>query len=249
MQKEIELASTQNEPLEILCPVIKGRGFYYAIKRLGDVLLASTLLILFSPLMLMIALLIFIYSPGPVFFVQERVGSKRTHNQGGQYWRRANFPCYKFRTMKLNANPALHQRYVKALIQNDQKEMTEIQGQETTVRKLLHDPRIIRPGNLLRKLSLDELPQLWNVLRGDMSMIGPRPAIPYEVDMYSPWHMRRLEATPGITGLQQVKARCIADFDEQVRLDIQYVDTQSLWLDLKIAVQTPFAILSGRGAN
>jgi lipopolysaccharide/colanic/teichoic acid biosynthesis glycosyltransferase len=127
--------------------------------------------------------------------------------------------------------------------------MTEIQGQETTVRKLLHDPRIIRPGSLLRKFSLDELPQLWNVLRGDMSMVGPRPAIPYEVDMYSQWHMRRLETTPGITGLQQVKARCITDFDEQVRLDIQYVDTQSLWLDLKIAIQTPFAILSGRGAK
>jgi lipopolysaccharide/colanic/teichoic acid biosynthesis glycosyltransferase len=98
-------------------------------------------------------------------------------------------------------------------------------------------------------LSLDELPQLWNVLRGDMSLVGPRPAIPYEVDVYSPWHLRRLEAQPGISGLQQVTARCAADFDTQVRLDIEYIQSQSLWLDIKIMLKTPLAILSTKGAN
>jgi lipopolysaccharide/colanic/teichoic acid biosynthesis glycosyltransferase len=165
------------------------------------------------------------------------------------YWKQENFRCYKFRTMKVNVDTTLHKNYVQALIQNDQKKMSEIQGQETTVRKLINDPRIIRPGRFLRKFSLDELPQLWNVLRGDMSMIGPRPAIPYEVEMYKSWHFRRLEAQPGITGLQQVKARCITDFDEQVKFDIEYVDNQSLWLDIKIACFTPLAVFSGRGAG
>jgi lipopolysaccharide/colanic/teichoic acid biosynthesis glycosyltransferase len=107
---------------------------------------------------------------------------------------------------------------------------------------------VIAPGKILRKFSLDELPQLWNVLRGDMSMVGPRPAIPYEVEMYKPWHRLRLQAQPGITGWQQVTARCVVDFDEQVRLDVEYIERQSLWLDLEIAFKTPLAILFARGA-
>ncbi len=126
--------------------------------------------------------------------------------------------------------------------------MAEVQGGETSVRKILKDPRLIRPGSWLRKFSLDELPQLWNVLRGDMSLIGPRPPISYEVNVYKPWHFRRFEAQPGISGLQQVKARCNKEFDEQVKLDIDYIENQSLWLDIKIAVKTPFAILSAKGA-
>lgn len=167
---------------------------------------------------------------------------------GKNYWKPENFHCYKFRTMKVNVDSALHQNYVRALIENNKKQMSEIQGMDTPTRKLLNDPRIIRPGRLLRKFSLDELPQLWNVLRGDMSMIGPRPAIPYEVEIYKKWHMKRLEALPGITGLQQVTARSISDFDEQVKLDIEYINNQSLWLDIKIALKTPFAIISTRGA-
>jgi lipopolysaccharide/colanic/teichoic acid biosynthesis glycosyltransferase len=151
--------------------------------------------------------------------------------------------------MKINADSSVHKDYVQALIQNDQKRMFEIQGEDTQVRKLLNDPRIIQPGKFLRKFSLDELPQLWNVLHGEMSMIGPRPAIPYEVEIYKSWHYRRLEAQPGITGLQQVKARCTTDFDAQVKFDIEYVDNQSLWLDAKIALLTPLAVLSGRGAG
>ena len=150
--------------------------------------------------------------------------------------------------MKINADPLIHQAYVSALIANDQKQMTALQGKATQTRKLIHDSRIIRPGHILRKLSLDELPQLWNVLRGDMSLVGPRPAISYEVEMYKPWHLGRLQAQPGITGLQQVVARSTSDFDQQVRLDVEYIQNQSLWLDLKIMLQTPLAIISTKGA-
>src|SRR5262249_37268368 len=118
----------------------------------------------------------------------------------------------------------------------------------TRPRKLVDDERVIAPGRILRKLSLDELPQLWNVLHGEMSMIGPRPAISYEVEMYKPWHKLRLQAQPGISGLQQITARCTADFDEQVKLDLEYIEQQSIWLDLKIALKTPMAIIGASGA-
>jgi lipopolysaccharide/colanic/teichoic acid biosynthesis glycosyltransferase len=150
--------------------------------------------------------------------------------------------------MKINADPSIHQAYIKALIENDEAKMTALQGAPTQPRKLVNDPRVIRPGKLLRKLSLDELPQLWNILIGDMSLVGPRPAIPYEVDMYKSWHFRRLEAQPGLTGLQQVTARCTTDFDKQVQLDIDYIDNQSFWLDMKIIIKTPLAIISTKGA-
>lgn len=224
------------------------RRWYYLTKRLLDFTIALSLLIILLPVMVIVAIVIYIDSPGPVFFVQERVGAKRESGDKCSYWKRVNFRCYKFRTMKLNADSAVHQAYIKALIENDSKQIDSIQGQTTSVRKLVNDPRIIRPGKLLRKLSLDELPQLWNVVRGDMSLIGPRPAIPYEVEMYKPWHLRRLEAQPGLTGLQQVTARCVADFDQQVRLDIEYVDNQSLWLDIKILLKTPLAVISTTGA-
>jgi lipopolysaccharide/colanic/teichoic acid biosynthesis glycosyltransferase len=127
--------------------------------------------------------------------------------------------------------------------------MSALQGESTQIRKLVNDPRVTRPGKLLRKLSLDELPQFWNVLRGDMSVVGPRPAIPYEVKMYKPWHRRRLDAQPGITGLQQIIARSTADFDQQVQLDIKYIEHQSIWQDIIIILKTPFVILSTKGAE
>lgn len=231
-----------------LSSVYKERVIYYAVKRVIDIMLACFLLALLSPLMLLVAVLIFVYSPGPILFRQERVGAKR-HLVGGIFeWKKKNFHCYKFRTMKVNADTAIHQAYIKALIENNEERMTALQGAPTQPRKLVNDSRIIRPGRLIRKLSLDELPQLWNVLRGDMSLIGPRPAIPYEVEMYKPWHLRRLEAQPGITGLQQVTARSTADFDRQVRLDIEYIENQSLWLDIKIIIKTPLVVLLGTGA-
>jgi lipopolysaccharide/colanic/teichoic acid biosynthesis glycosyltransferase len=233
---------------DALCLVANDRNGYYIAKRILDVVIAFTMLVCLFPLMLIVALTIFIYSPGPVFFVQERVGARRKSFNKHSYWKKDYFCCYKFRTMKLNADSSIHQAYIKALIENDEAKMTKLQGAPTQPRKLVNDSRIIRPGKLLRKLSLDELPQLWNVLIGDMSMIGPRPAIPYEVEMYKPWHLRRLEAQPGITGLQQVTARCTTDFDRQVLLDIEYIENQSFWLDMKIIIKTPLAIISTKGA-
>jgi len=150
--------------------------------------------------------------------------------------------------MVCNADSSLHKSYIKALINNDCKSMAALQGEYTKIRKLTHDPRVTRLGKILRKSSIDEIPQFFNVLKGEMSLVGPRPAIPYEVEMYKPWHYRRLETKPGITGLWQVTARCTADFDEIISLDIQYVDQQSFWLDLKILIKTPLAVLSCKGA-
>ena len=248
MQSKARIDSIQKYDPNALCLVSDGRRIYYAAKRTIDIGIASILLVLLTPLMILTAGMIFLYSPGPIFFIQERVGARRKPYGRHSYWKRVNFHCYKFRTMKRNADPLIHQAYVSALIANDQKQMTTLQGKATKTRKLIHDSRIIRPGHILRKLSLDELPQLWNVLRGDMSLVGPRPAISYEVEMYKPWHLGRLEAQPGITGLQQVIARSTSDFDQQVRLDLEYIQNQSLWLDLKIMWQTPLAIISTKGA-
>lgn len=225
------------------------RNRYYFAKRIMDFLIALLLLVILSPLLFLIALAISLYSPGPVFFAQERVGAKRQFSNGNYSWKRVNFRCYKFRTMRINSDPSIHMAYIQALIKNDQQTMTMLQGHNTNIRKLVHDPRITRPGKILRKLSLDELPQLWNVLLGDMSLVGPRPAIPYEIELYEPWYLKRLEAQPGITGLQQVTARSTIDFDKQMMLDIQYIENQSILMDLKIIFKTPFVIVSTKGAE
>lgn len=251
-----------------LKPIVFDRRIYYILKRIMDLIIASCLLILFLPVMILVGISIFIYSPGPIFFKQERVGVRKRIDGKKVSWEPVTFLCYKFRTMKINADSSIHKQYIKALIENNHEQMAAVQNvatrprkdrktemllatqnAATRPRKLVDDARIIVPGKLLRKFSLDELPQLWNVLRGDMSMIGPRPAIPYEVEMYRPWHKGRLQAQPGITGLQQVVARCTTDFDEQVKLDIEYIENQSLWLDLKIAVKTPLAIVAAKGAH
>ena len=249
MENELTLRSQHETDVEeMLRPAIEGRDFYYLTKRIFDIAMAGSMTLLLLPLMALISTAIFIYSPGPVFFTQSRVGVKRVRRGNIYYWKRENFRFYKFRTMKINVDSSVHKDFVQALIQNDHGKMDGIQGQKTAIRKLVNDPRIIRPGKFLRKFSLDELPQLWNVLRGDMSMIGPRPAIPYELEVYKPWHFQRLEAQPGISGLQQVEARSVVDFDEQVKMDLEYINSQSLWLDIKIALKTPLAVISGRGA-
>lgn len=268
MQNEIRINYTAKEdPNAIRVIDVISRKSYYTIKRIIDFTISLVLLIALFPVMLLAAAVIYIFSPGPIFFVQERVGAKRKYCDGGEYWEKVHFNCYKFRTMKLNADPGIHQAYIKALIENDQdsmsalqnaptvpsnslndERMTALQNAPTRPRKLVNDSRVIVPGKILRKFSLDELPQLINVLRGDMSLVGPRPAIPYEVEMYKPWHLRRLNAQPGITGLQQVTARCIADFDEQVQFDLEYIEKQSLWLDIMIILKTPFEVISTKGA-
>jgi len=145
--------------------------------------------------------------------------------------------------MKCGSDPLIHQEYVKRFIAG------EIDKAKCTTFKIIEDPRHTRIGSLLRKCSLDELPQLFNVLKGDMSLVGPRPAIPYEIDFYKLWHQSRfLEVKPGITGLWQVTGRSRTTFDEMVRLDLRYARQWSVWLDLKILLQTPGAVLSREGA-
>lgn len=248
MQNESLLKTISKPDTDVSMRAAKDRTIYYLGKRVLDFSVALVLLVLLSPLMLLIATLILVYSPGPVFFFQERIGAKRQIKDKQVFWEKVSFKCIKFRTMHINADPAIHQAYVKALIERDEECMAALQNQDTKVHKLINDPRIIRPGFLLRKFSLDELPQLFNVLRGDMSLVGPRPAIPYEVEMYHPWHLQRLQAQPGITGLQQVTERCTADFDQQVMLDIEYIKKQSFLLDLIIILKTPMVVISTRGA-
>ena len=249
MQSDTQLNAKTRSSAPALHYARADRRAYYVMKRGIDILLSLLLLAALAPLMLLIAIAIRVYSPGPVFFEQRRVGAKRRTTSRGTLWQQTTFKCLKFRTMHVNADPSIHEAYVKALIKNDQAGMASLQGKPTTLRKLVHDERITRPGRLLRKLSLDELPQFFNVLRGDMSLVGPRPAIPYEVDAYSPRHLLRLQAQPGITGLQQITARSTAGFDDQVELDIRYIENQSLWLDIAIILKTPLVILSTRGAG
>ena len=228
-------------------PTHPRRGLYFACKWALDTLIAGVGLVLLSPLMLAIAALVRLDSPGLAIFKQERVGAKRRVEGGLEWWELGTFTMYKFRTMYADADTRLHREYVRALIHDDQGKMTELQGQETEVRKLVNDPRVTRVGRYLRRTSLDELPQLWNVVKGEMSLVGPRPPLPYEVQEYRPWHRRRLAALPGCTGLWQVSARDTVGFERMIELDAWYIDHQSLWLDLKILLRTPFVAFLGKG--
>jgi lipopolysaccharide/colanic/teichoic acid biosynthesis glycosyltransferase len=223
------------------------RQLYFVTKRILDALVSGVLLLMLLPLMLIIALAIRLDSPGPIFFTQARVTAKRRYRNGRWIWEKEIFKLYKFRSMVPDADSSLHIAYVQANINNDAESMQALQqGNDTTIRKLAFDPRVTRIGHLLRKTSLDELPQLWNALVGDISLVGPRPPIPYELDLYKPWYHRRLDTIPGVTGWWQTTARSSASYDEMVELDIWYVANQSLWLDLKILIMTPVAVLLSR---
>ena len=210
---------------------------YELLKRMIDVFGSVFGLILFSPLMVLIALMIKISSRGPILFKQKRVG-----------YLGKKFIFLKFRTMYVNSDEIVHKEYVKKLIQGKTEEINN-GTEDKPLYKLEDDSRITSVGKILRKLSLDELPQFLNVLSGSMSLVGPRPPIQYELEEYKNWHHRRImEVRPGITGLWQVYGRSRTTFDQMVRLDIQYIRTQSLWLDMKIFLKTPFAMISGKGA-
>lgn len=223
-------------------------NYYYFTKRVIDILISMIALILLFPFMLLVAALIRLDSPGPVIFIQKRITTLRKKVNGAYQWDRVEFSFYKFRTMKHNADSTLHKTYVKALIDHDDQTLSSLGKMDTKIKKLTYDPRVTRLGRILRRSSIDELPQFWNVFKGDMSMVGPRPAIPYEMDFYKPWYFRRFEAKPGLTGLWQVVKRCSVDFDGMVELDIEYIEKQSLLEDLKIIFMTPVAIFLHRGA-
>jgi lipopolysaccharide/colanic/teichoic acid biosynthesis glycosyltransferase len=204
------------------------------IKRAMDIAGSAVLVVLCAPLLLIIALAVKLSSRGPVLFRQDRVG---------QYGRRFTF--LKFRSMRADNDPSVHKEYVTKLIAGQAERMPSRAAGEG-VYKLAQDTRITRIGRFLRKTSLDELPQLLNVLRGDMSLVGPRPPIPYELAAYQTWHRRRLlEVKPGITGLWQVTGRSRVKFDDMVRLDLRYAMSWSPWLDVKILARTPGAVIKG----
>ena len=206
-------------------------------KRAIDIMGSVAALVLLAPLLFLISALIKLTSHGPILFRQERIG---------QFGKRFQF--LKFRSMYDSNDPTIHQEYVRSLISGD-SDGTQPAGQQTGVYKLTNDPRITPPGKFLRRTSLDELPQFWNVLMGDMSLVGPRPPIPYEALSYDLWHRRRvLEAKPGITGLWQVSGRSSTTFNDMVRLDLKYARNWSLGLDVRILLQTPWVVLSGDGA-
>jgi lipopolysaccharide/colanic/teichoic acid biosynthesis glycosyltransferase len=216
--------------------------FWFALKRIVDVAFAASLLVILAPLMLIIAVLIKLDSRGGAFFIQERVGARPVFKNGRLDWEIKNFRFFKFRSMAQNADQGLHQAHIQAFINGS------LDTSEGTV-KLTNDPRVTRIGAFLRKTSLDELPQLFNVLRGEMSLVGPRPVPTYEVEGYQPWHYERLNAMPGITGLWQVKGRGIVSFEDMIRMDIEYVRTRTLWSDIKILFLTFAAVFSCRGAK
>jgi lipopolysaccharide/colanic/teichoic acid biosynthesis glycosyltransferase len=211
--------------------------FFFAAKRTIDIVGSAFGLLVAAPLLLLIVLAIKCTSRGPALFRQLRIG---------QYG--APFVFFKFRSMYDDNDPSAHRQYVRDLISGRAGRHAS-KGNGHGVFKLTRDPRVTRLGAFLRKTSLDELPQLYNVLKGEMSLVGPRPAIPYEVEAYELWHRRRvLEAKPGITGLWQVKGRSRVSFDEMVRLDVRYAMSHSLWLDIKILLSTPRAVIFADGA-
>jgi lipopolysaccharide/colanic/teichoic acid biosynthesis glycosyltransferase len=214
-----------------------------------DIVGACFLLVLSSPLLVAIPVAVKLDSRGPALFRQQRIRGRLI--DGGAEWELEPFRLHKFRTMVADADPSLHRRYIEAYIARDDGTLAQLRpgrGNGDSFRPL-RDPRVTRVGAWLRKLSLDELPQLWNVLRGDMSLVGPRPPLPYEVAMYSDRDLQRLTAPQGITGLAQVRGRCSIGFDDLIRHDLEYVESQSIWLDLKVLVLTLPVVLSRKGAD
>jgi lipopolysaccharide/colanic/teichoic acid biosynthesis glycosyltransferase len=204
---------------------------FLSIKRLIDIVGGIGGILFFSPLFLLIPLLIKADSSGPVFFKQKRVG------EGGVI-----FDLYKFRSMHTNNSESIHRDYVSSLIKGSA-------DSEKGVFKIENDPRVTRVGKILRKLSIDELPQFINILKGNMSLVGPRPPIPYETAEYELWHLRRvMECKPGLTGIWQVEGRSKTNFNGMVRMDLEYIKKRSLIFDLKIIFKTPWALLTAKGA-
>jgi lipopolysaccharide/colanic/teichoic acid biosynthesis glycosyltransferase len=211
------------------------RKQYDIAKRALDLTLSAALLAMLSPLFLVLAALVKLTSRGPVFFRQERVGQMMKP-----------FKMLKFRTMYVNTDHAIHHQFVSSFIKSGGQ---AAEAGKKGLFKIANDPRVTPIGRILRRTSLDELPQFWNVLRGEMSLVGPRPPLAYEVEQYQSWHRRRvLEAKPGLTGLWQVTGRSRTTFDEMVRLDLRYARSHSVWTDIKILLATPRAVISGKGA-
>jgi lipopolysaccharide/colanic/teichoic acid biosynthesis glycosyltransferase len=210
----------------------KQSTYFSLLKPVLDYFVAIILLILASPMFLIFAIGIKLYSPGPVFYYQKRIG------KDGKPFR-----MIKFRSMRVDADTTPHKEYVQSLIRQNTRPRDI--GKDTL--KLEADPRITGLGKILRSFGLDELPQLLNVLRGEMSMVGPRPSLDYELEVYEDWHKKRLAVLPGITGVWQVTAHNSVSFNEMVQIDIDYIQNASIWLDLKVMLLTPIEMLKKKG--
>ena len=224
------------DSINIFHPIQK-ESIYLFFKRIMDIIGSVAGLLVFLPVMLVIAFAIKLTSKGPILFKQKRVGLNGKE-----------FEFLKFRSMAADNDDSIHQEYVRKLIEGKEEEINE--GSENNpVFKISNDPRITAIGEIIRATSLDELPQFLNALKGDMSLVGPRPPIPYELESYQSWHLRRvLEVKPGITGLWQVYGRSKTTFDEMVRMDLQYVSHRNLWLDIKLLFKTLTVIFNSDGA-
>lgn len=231
--------------------VARSARMYYGTKRVFDCVAATMLVVIAFPLWIVLVVLIRLDSKGPALFKQQRVGSRRVVENGGTSWELVTFTFYKFRTMYVDEHEPAHRVYMTAYINNDIEYFSSRTGgyADGESFRLRDDPRVTRIGRVLRKLSLDELPQLLNVLRGEMSMVGPRPPMPYEVALYNDAQLQRLTARGGVTGWAQVNGRCTIGFDDVVRLDAEYARRQSFLFDLWILLRTVPAVLSRRGAD
>ncbi|MFO1313539.1 MAG: sugar transferase [Burkholderiales bacterium] len=219
-------------------PADPGRWIQDGIKRGLDVVLSLVLLFALGPLMLATALAVALTSRGPVIFRQSRLG------KGG-----VPFDFYKFRSMRPSNDDTIHREFVSSLIQGKHAEVNQ-QSAGQPLFKIKNDPRVTPVGRFIRSTSIDELPQLFNVLKGDMSLVGPRPPLAYEAEQYQSWHLRRiLEVRPGITGLWQVEGRSRVSFDEMVRMDLRYIKQRSLALDFKLLFRTVAVVLARQGAK
>lgn len=205
------------------------------VKRLIDIFSAILVIVLGFPFFLAIAALIKLTSSGPIFFRQQRVGERGRH-----------FTLFKFRTMREGCDDSIHREFTTSFIQGQMSNST-LDEKAPSVYKLTNDPRVTAVGNFLRKTSLDELPQFINILRGEMTIVGPRPPLHYELEHYEEWHKLRLTVRPGLTGLWQVSGRSSVPFNEMVKLDLYYIEHWSLLMDLKIMVRTVPVMLFGSG--
>ena len=227
---------TRNQPV---AQVASEPRLLAALRRLFDLVFASAAILVLSPLIIGVAIAVRLDSRGPALFRQRRVG-----------FGEREFTLFKFRSMCLDADPRGHQEYVTALINGDDEDQKSLpDGGQKDLYKLAVDNRITPVGRWIRKWSIDELPQLFNVVLGDMTLVGPRPAIPYEVAEYPSWYLQRFSVKPGLTGYWQVSGRSERTYEEMVRLDIEYAERRSLGLDLSILVKTPWIVLSRKGAE
>lgn len=219
---------------------------YFLCKRLFDTVVVAFALILLAPVLLIAAIMVKLDTPGPVFFIQQRIGSRPRIINGQLVWEVQKFRLYKFRSMYQDVDETLHRAHIKQFVQGTLTKRSEVNAPV----KIENDPRVTRVGAILRKSSLDELPQLFNILRGEMSLVGPRPVPEYEVQEYHQvWHHERLATLPGLTGLWQVRGRGEVEFEQMIQLDLEYIQRQSFWFDLWILLLTIPTVVTGKGAE